>query len=71
MTTMPLAVWPGSMSWRTVAGQLLRPDELGHGLAQLLERRDVEQPHGEVRFEAAHDAAGQRVRVHVRRSGPA
>ena len=52
-----------------VAGHLLGPDELGHGLAQLLERRDVEQSHGEVRLEPAQDPARQRVRIDVRHEG--
>ena len=69
ITTMPLAVWSGIDVLTHPALDLLGPDELGHRLAQLLERGDVQQPHGEIGLESPQDAGGQRVRVHVRHQG--
>ena len=58
------ARWPttaGSMSGRTVPARLPRPQQLGAGLAQLVQRRDLEDAHGDLGLEPGQQPAGQRV----------
>ena len=67
MATMPLAIATGSMSGRTVPGQLLGAQALGARLAQLGERRDLEHPLGDLGLEPGQQAPGQRVAARPRR----